>query len=68
MTQRQLEIMETILWISTQELRDGFLIRDLYQPDQVEAVYSHVDRVPLARTRPQNKQGGKHHESVQPGR
>ena len=30
---------------TTQELRDEFLIRDLYQPDTVRAVYSHVDRM-----------------------
>ena len=30
---------------TTQELRDEFLIQNLYQPDQVHAVYSHVDRM-----------------------
>lgn len=30
---------------TTQELRDEFLITDLYQPDTVQAVYSHVDRM-----------------------
>ena len=30
---------------TTQELREEFLIEDLYQPDQVTAVYSHVDRM-----------------------
>ncbi|MCC8129168.1 MAG: 5-dehydro-4-deoxy-D-glucuronate isomerase [Clostridiales bacterium] len=30
---------------TTQELRDEFLIQNLYQPDQVVAVYSHVDRM-----------------------
>lgn len=30
---------------TTQELRDEFLIQNLYQPDQVQAVYSHVDRM-----------------------
>lgn len=30
---------------STEELRREFLIRDLYQPDTVQAVYSHVDRM-----------------------
>ena len=30
---------------TTQELRDEFLITDLYDPDQVKAVYSHVDRM-----------------------
>ncbi|MDR3207817.1 MAG: 5-dehydro-4-deoxy-D-glucuronate isomerase [Oscillospiraceae bacterium] len=27
------------------ELRDEFLIRDLYRPDEVTAVYSHIDRM-----------------------
>ena len=30
---------------TTQELRDEFLIENLYIPDQVAAVYSHVDRM-----------------------
>ena len=30
---------------TTQELREEFLIEDLYRPDQVMAVYSHVDRM-----------------------
>ena len=30
---------------TTQELRDEFLIENLYQPDQVVAAYSHVDRM-----------------------
>ena len=30
---------------TTEELRDEFLITGLYQPDQVTAVYSHVDRM-----------------------
>lgn len=30
---------------TTQELRDEFLIQNLYQPDTVRAVYSHVDRM-----------------------
>ena len=30
---------------TTQELRDEFLIENLYKPDQVAAVYSHVDRM-----------------------
>ncbi len=30
---------------NTQEMRDEFLIQDLYRPDQVTAVYSHVDRM-----------------------
>ena len=30
---------------TTQELRDEFLIQNLYQPDTVQATYSHVDRM-----------------------
>ena len=30
---------------TTEELRDEFLIQDLYAPDEVSAVYSHVDRM-----------------------
>ena len=30
---------------TTEELRKEFLIQDLYQPDTVQAVYSHVDRM-----------------------
>ncbi len=30
---------------TTEELRKEFLIQDLYQPDAVQAVYSHVDRM-----------------------
>ena len=30
---------------TTEELRKEFLIQDLYRPDQVKAVYSHVDRM-----------------------
>ncbi len=30
---------------TTEEIRDEFLIENLYQPDQVGAVYSHVDRM-----------------------
>ena len=30
---------------TTEELRREFLIRDLYRPDTVQAVYSHVDRM-----------------------
>ncbi len=30
---------------TTEQLRDEFLIQDLYRPDQVVAVYSHVDRM-----------------------
>ena len=30
---------------TTDEIRDEFLIENLYQPDKVVAVYSHVDRM-----------------------
>ena len=30
---------------TTEELRNEFLIENLYQPDSVTAVYSHVDRM-----------------------
>ena len=30
---------------TTEELRNEFLITDLYRPDEVVAVYSHVDRM-----------------------
>lgn len=30
---------------TTQEIRDEFLISNLYQPDEIVAVYSHVDRM-----------------------
>ena len=30
---------------TTDEIRDEFLIQDLYQEDTVVAVYSHVDRM-----------------------
>ena len=30
---------------TTGEIRDEFLIENLYQPDKVVAVYSHVDRM-----------------------
>ena len=30
---------------TTEELRKEFLITDLYQPDTVQATYSHVDRM-----------------------
>ena len=36
---------EDVKCYTTQELRDEFLIENLYQPDQVVAVYSHVDRM-----------------------
>ena len=30
---------------TTEELRKEFLIQNLYEPDQVKATYSHVDRM-----------------------
>lgn len=40
---------------STQELRAEFLVRDLYQPDKVTAVYSHVDRMVTIGVMPVNE-------------
>jgi len=40
---------------TTEELRDEFLIENLYQPDQVCAVYSHVDRMVVLGILPVNK-------------
>lgn len=40
---------------TTQELRDEFLIQNLYQPDQVAAVYSHVDRMVVMGIMPVNE-------------
>ncbi len=40
---------------TTEELRDEFLIRDLYQPDAVQAVYSHVDRMVVLGIMPVSK-------------
>ena len=40
---------------TTQELRNEFLIQDLYQPDTVQAVYSHVDRMVTLGIMPVNK-------------
>lgn len=36
---------EDVKRYTTEELRKEFLITDMYQPDQVTATYSHVDRV-----------------------
>ena len=36
---------EDVKFYTTEELRDEFLITDLYQADTVQAVYSHVDRM-----------------------
>lgn len=40
---------------TTQELRQEFLIENLYQPDQVVAVYSHVDRMVIMGCMPVNE-------------
>ncbi len=40
---------------TTEELRNEFLIENLYQPDQVTAVYSHVDRMVVLGILPVNK-------------
>ena len=41
---------------TTEELRDEFLIQGLYQPDAVQAVYSHVDRMVTLGCMPVSKQ------------
>lgn len=40
---------------TTEELRDEFLIQNLYQPDTVQAVYSHVDRMVVLGIMPVSK-------------
>ena len=40
---------------TTEELRDEFLIEDLYAPDEVRAVYSHVDRMVVLGILPVNE-------------
>ena len=40
---------------TTEELRKEFLIQNLYQPDTVQAVYSHVDRMVVLGIMPVNK-------------
>lgn len=40
---------------TTEELRNEFLIENLYRPDQVTAVYSHVDRMVVLGILPVNK-------------
>jgi 4-deoxy-L-threo-5-hexosulose-uronate ketol-isomerase len=40
---------------TTQELRDEFLIQSLYRPDEVAAVYSHVDRMVTLGVMPVNE-------------
>ena len=30
---------------TTERLREEFLIDDLFQPDQIKLVYSHIDRI-----------------------
>mgnify|MGYP001111519913 CR=1 FL=1 len=41
---------------TTEELRKEFLIQDLYQPDQVKATYSHVDRMVVLGIMPVTKE------------
>lgn len=43
---------EDVKKYTTEELRREFLIQDLYQPDAVRAVYSHVDRMVVAGVMP----------------
>ena len=41
---------------TTKELRKEFLITNLYQPDTVQAVYSHVDRMVVLGIMPVNEE------------
>ena len=41
---------------TTEELRKEFLITDLYQPDTVQATYSHVDRMVVLGIMPVNEE------------
>ena len=47
---------------TTEELRDEFLIQDLYHPDEVVSVYSHVDRMVILGCMPV-----KEHVSIEKG-
>ena len=46
---------EDVKFYTTEELRDEFLITGLYQPDTVQAVYSHVDRMVVLGIMPVNE-------------
>ena len=46
---------EDVKFYTTEELRNEFLITDLYQPDTVQAVYSHVDRMVVLGIMPVNE-------------
>ena len=46
---------EDVKRYTTEELRKEFLIENLYQPDTVQAVYSHVDRVVVLGIHPVNE-------------
>ena len=46
---------EDVKRYTTEELRKEFLIQDLYQPDTVQAVYSHVDRMVVLGIMPVNE-------------
>ena len=41
---------------TTEELRKEFLIENLYEPDQVKATYSHVDRMVILGIHPVTKE------------
>lgn len=47
---------EDVKRYTTEELRKEFLIENLYQPDTVQAVYSHVDRVVVLGIMPVNEE------------
>ena len=46
---------EDVKFYTTEELRNEFLITDLYQPDTVQTVYSHVDRMVVLGIMPVNE-------------
>ena len=46
---------EDVKFYTTEELRNEFLITDLYEPDTVKAVYSHVDRMVVLGIMPVNE-------------
>ena len=46
---------EDVKRYTTEELRKEFLIQNLYQPDTVQAVYSHVDRMVVLGIMPVNE-------------
>ncbi len=43
-------------WYDTKRLREAFLIDDLFQPDDIKLVYSHIDRIITGSAVPVNKE------------